>query len=649
MKRTPNRFILLLVLLIAFAASHLWAGIPLYDNTQDGPLGGLQVQPDDAFLAQPFLSGSSGLDKITSVTLSWRASGSFRGMKIEFQIWKADENGLPGTLIGSLGSTAVTSQSEFPEFTTVEGKVNGLQPNAVYFSVLRFVASKLGGSNTLHLGPLKENEGTNGAGPALVQKVGQSDWLPISDAQDSGDYLQMRVIAAGGEGRIEETVVRSPGLAVNKIGDRPSRRASVYLPPGYDSTDKRYPVVYLCVGTGSTESAYRYLGRNDAEPLINSGRIEDMILVSVDSSTAYVHSQHTNSVLNGYHEDYLVRHLVDHIDATYRTIPHRNSRGMFGHSAGGYGAIKFGMKYPHVFGAIFGNSSGIECYSSGCAEDLSGDKLELSQFFLDEELPVTSVAGLLRLLSLVSSPAQLGQHTIINAYYLLAAAFSPNLANPPLYVDLPFDLTTGDILPEIRNKWNQHDLFVMLEDHAADLASLRGLAPQVGRNDLTRFVSAKEAFHQALLDAGVPHRYILDNNSHNTTPARRRLMLEFFNEVLEFNPTDDSGAFCQIEGVIDHTAPSADAGKDWLVELLENQETVAVLLDASASTSGSAGIVAYDWFQEETLIGEGEALEIALPLGRHVIHLVVTDAKGCQGVTDVIVYVHRISRTIEVV
>ena len=118
-------------------------------------------------------------------------------------------------------------------------------------------------------------------------------------------------------------------------------------------------------------------------------------------------------------------------------------------------------------------------------------------------------------------------------------------------------------------------------------------------------------------------------------------MLEFFNEVLEFKSTDDSDTFCQIEGVIYHTAPSADAGKDWVVELPENQETVVVLLDASASTSGSADIAAYDWFEEETLIGEGETLEIALPLGRHVIHLVVTDVEGCQDVTDVIIYVHR--------
>ena len=96
-----------------------------------------------------------------------------------------------------------------------------------------------------------------------------------------------------------------------------------------------------------------------------------------------------------------------------------------------------------------------------------------------------------------------------------------------------------------------------------------------------------------------------------------------------------------IDGEVAHLNPTANAGKDWVVELPKDRETIPVMLDASRSTAGSVEIIAYDWFKEGVPLGEGKMLEIALPLGRHVIDLVVTDANGCLDVTDVIIYVHR--------
>ncbi len=78
-----------------------------------------------------------------------------------------------------------------------------------------------------------------------------------------------------------------------------------------------------------------------------------MIIVLPDSKTVRNGSMYSNSVTTGNFEDYVWRDVVAYMDSHYRTIPNRESRGLVGHSMGGYGASRIGMKHPDVFGSLY--------------------------------------------------------------------------------------------------------------------------------------------------------------------------------------------------------------------------------------------------------------------------------------------------------
>jgi enterochelin esterase-like enzyme len=79
----------------------------------------------------------------------------------------------------------------------------------------------------------------------------------------------------------------------------------------------------------------------------------EMIVVLPDSKTIYNGSMYSSSVTTGDFEKFIWHDIVAYIDAHYRTIPNRSSRGLVGRSMGGYGASRIGMKHPEVFGALY--------------------------------------------------------------------------------------------------------------------------------------------------------------------------------------------------------------------------------------------------------------------------------------------------------
>jgi enterochelin esterase-like enzyme len=166
------------------------------------------------------------------------------------------------------------------------------------------------------------------------------------------------------EGRISEDTVHSQALEGNLLDDSPNRSVYVYLPPGYDQGIQRYPVVYLLHGNGGrsniwTQGRFQDLNiRVSMDSLINAGAIREMILVMPDANNRYRGSHYVNSSTTGNWADFITRDLIQYIDATYRTIPHANSRGLAGHSMGGRGTLYMAMTYPGIYGAIYGSSAG---------------------------------------------------------------------------------------------------------------------------------------------------------------------------------------------------------------------------------------------------------------------------------------------------
>ncbi len=134
----------------------------------------------------------------------------------------------------------------------------------------------------------------------------------------------VRSYAGPGESRIVDRELRSKNFAHNKLGIGPVRKMAVYLPAGYDGSSMRHPVIYFLPTAfeGSYKGAQALLDR-----AIAGGVIDKVILVFVDMNTPLGSSWYVNSPVTGNWEDFIVEELVPDIDASFKTLPHRDSPG----------------------------------------------------------------------------------------------------------------------------------------------------------------------------------------------------------------------------------------------------------------------------------------------------------------------------------
>ncbi|MCK4559340.1 MAG: right-handed parallel beta-helix repeat-containing protein [Calditrichia bacterium] len=330
--------------------------------------------------------------------------------------------------------------------------------------------------------------------------------------------------------RIVEDEITSSSLEGNPMGDPATRKMMIYLPPSYDQGGN-FPVVYLLHGTPVGETAYLieenwldWVGvlfsegpdfpengfEGMLDDLIAEGKMEEMIIVMPDASCKYIASFYTNSLLNGNYEDYIAYDLVSYIDSHYRTIPNRDNRAIVGHCQGGYGAMKLAMKHPDVFAAVASHSAPLMLEVFKAAVPMVIAENPDGMIGPHPERPFTSM------------------------FYAMCAAWSPNLSNPPFFVDLLFEYPSETIIDSVWNKWLEHDPFTMLTTYGANLASLRGVYFDCGDQDEFQFNLLIDPFHQALAAAGIGHEYeIFAGGTHcNKLYSRLALSLSFISDAL---------------------------------------------------------------------------------------------------------------------
>lgn len=119
---------------------------------------------------------------------------------------------------------------------------------------------------------------------------------------------------------------------------------NVYLPAGYESSSLEYPVVYLLHGSNGNESSWDE-GIRALDELIQAGEIPPAIAIAPASGYSW-----WVDTLESF-ETATIQDLIPHVDATYRTIEDREGRAIAGFSMGGYGALRYALAYPEVFGA----------------------------------------------------------------------------------------------------------------------------------------------------------------------------------------------------------------------------------------------------------------------------------------------------------
>ena len=154
---------------------------------------------------------------------------------------------------------------------------------------------------------------------------------------------------------VERITIHGQALESNLEGNAVDRDAIVFLPPSYNSNQaRRYPVVYALHGysIGADQWTREIHVPQTIEGAFAKGAHE-MIVVLPDSKTVHNGSMYSTSVTTGDFENYVARDVVAYIDAHYRTNATRESRGLVGHSMGGYGAARIGMKHADVFGSLY--------------------------------------------------------------------------------------------------------------------------------------------------------------------------------------------------------------------------------------------------------------------------------------------------------
>jgi S-formylglutathione hydrolase len=318
------------------------------------------------------------------------------------------------------------------------------------------------------------------------------------------------------KGSVDRITVHGKSLEGNLEGDSPDREVAVYLPPGYRSdVIRHYPVVYLLHGYTDSEEKWfgfvkHFISVPEAADKALAAGGKQMIIVMPNAYTRFQGSMYSASVTTGDWETYVATELVSFIDHHYRTIPTRDSRGLAGHSMGGYGTMRIGMKHPDVFSAIYALSPC--CMIPNMSGEGRGG------------LPVTE--------SIHTQDKFERADFGVKAQFASAAAWSPNPKNPPFFIDLP--TKDGQPQPQIMAKWAANAPLAMVDMYIGNLKRLKAIAFDAGDKD-TRIAATVKTLDAMLNQYELPHTFGIYPGTHTSGVAERveKNMLPFFSANLK--------------------------------------------------------------------------------------------------------------------
>jgi S-formylglutathione hydrolase FrmB len=317
----------------------------------------------------------------------------------------------------------------------------------------------------------------------------------LADAGQPPKAKATPIPAAHGQGAVKNQVFHSHALGVDK-------HYEIYLPGGYDQSSGRYPVIYLLHGLGGDET--NWVDYGGLAKTADAMRLPTIVVMPDGDDSWYVNratptpdyesclagkrefgfarDMHTYCVKTASYEDYIVKDLVSHVDATYRTLPERRARAIGGQSMGGYGALALGLRHRDLFAAIFSHSGVDSLFYKG-PHPYDAAKVQIADNAL--------------------VPAHWGENTgPIGA--LVRTIFGPDLAN-----------------------WEAHDPATLAAKlHDGDIA----LYLDVGTEDDFGLDAQAHYLDSVLTKAGVQHTFFAGPGRHNFAFWKDRL--------------DDSLAFC---------------------------------------------------------------------------------------------------------
>ncbi len=274
------------------------------------------------------------------------------------------------------------------------------------------------------------------------------------------------------------------------IGNDTTRRLCVMLPEDYErNTARRYPVVFLLPGYGGSDTTYMHLADDDPPA----------ILVGVDGRTRFGTTYFYDTAYAGAWEHFIARAVAE-IDQRFRTVADPRSRGLLGHSTGGFNAISLAIRRTDLFTAAAASSP---------------DALDLESWLFTEG---RANPTFLQWTRVEDQTAGAGQ--------MVSYAVQFDEAAQPGAIPWPFDLATGVRDDAVWARWRRASPIVMLDDHAAARRVRENLAGRifvsVGRHDAFGLFAPAERFHRRLDALEIEHVWAPTEGNHFEGSQERR-------------------------------------------------------------------------------------------------------------------------------
>lgn len=332
-------------------------------------------------------------------------------------------------------------------------------------------------------------------------------------------------------GRYVIDTVPAPSLGGNIIGEPLEQQVAVYLPPSYDGSDRRYPVVYALTGDPSTYGDEVVAGADDNRfgmKLALGEGAQEMIVVTPDSvNTLRLINLFVNSPISGDWERYITVDLVNYIDAHYRTLPVAESRGLLGANMNGMSAFGIATRHADVFGSVYLQRP--LAFHPGALEETTmlSPAGRIGVLNLFEELSALPAdEGLNEL-----KKAAPGKSSLVARYsaVIYGIAFAPAADAGAPYFEYPYGTPDGQIDPDIWRKW-ESGFGEIPQKIEANRDALLILNIAVSSKDAPG--SRATYLSEQLTAAGISHAFTQSETSE--LEELGRVVFPFFSEALAF-------------------------------------------------------------------------------------------------------------------
>jgi hypothetical protein len=334
-------------------------------------------------------------------------------------------------------------------------------------------------------------------------------------------------------GRIITDTVPAPSLAGNIIGEPLEQKVAIYLPPSYDSSDRRYPVVYALTDDYRVYSEppelLDQMARTGMTLALRDSGQEMIVVMPNDINALNLYNLYVNSPVSGDRESYIANDLVAFIDANYRTLPAAGSRGLFSEDWNGLNTLSIAMRHPDVFGAVYLHQPIV--FPPGALNEESRPFSATDRngvlALMEEFSGLSAAEGAARMREWFAPGKPFLEVQVDAASY--GIAYAPSIEAGAPFFEYPYSEEDGAPDPEIWRKWENGfgDIPQRLEPYRDALGTLKlavssGDPSGVGATYLSEQLTAM----------GITHAF-----SQPDTSALEELgnaVFPFFSEALDF-------------------------------------------------------------------------------------------------------------------